>query len=439
MRKEQRTMENKLVFELKIDDNSITGVYAISLVSKPAIEKNFVALNKQEPIKFQVDADKRILTGPVLIPNQYIYRRNYDRGEYYVYMSEETINQIVEKFYRGGFNSNTTHQHTFPLFGNLVVESWIIKDPNIDKSVLLGFTDLPVGTWMVSIKIEDEIYWQDYIKTGELKGFSIEGIFAELDTNTKLLKDEFKTVKKQLFMVTLETDYILIDGTVIKVNTDYTVSKQDGTLLEDGEYELEDGTYFEVFDTYLVAVYPPVYDEVMVEEPDNGLFAKVKEVFGFYSPNKKKKVKKRKINKKSLAQIIKDLIDLKMSKANTNKTNFAQLTTINEVVVTVDDTTNRVDVVDTEGMVIGYLEFVPTEVKPATDSTVQSQQTPIEMNKILTQLQELQEQVTKLSKDNSELNKVITEAVPNKVEHSKSDFNKTNDFLSTFVNQRKTN
>jgi len=428
-------MENpdKIIFELKIDDASMSGVYAISLVSAPAIEQNFVAFSSQKPIQLSINADKRIVTGPVLIPNQYIYRKD-ERGEYYVYMSDETIFKIREKFHKGTFVFNTTHQHQLPLFGNSVIESWIIEDSAIDKSVLYGYTDLPVGTWMVSIKIEDEKYWNDYVKTGIVKGFSIEGVFSEYAVM------QSADVKNISFMITTNTEYNLIDGGIIIVNDDYTVTSN-GILLEDGEYELEDGTYFEIYDSYLVAVYPPVYDEVMVDTPDNGLFAKVKQLFGFFSPSKKKKVKKRKINKKSLAQIIKDLIDLQMSKTNLNKqVNFADLTTVDGIVVTVDDTTNRVDVVDANGMVIGYLEFVPAEQAPAPDSTAQSEQTPVSTTESLSNVAEkmakLEGKLEELFNFTTDFAKSINNSVPNKVQNDKRDFAGQTDSLNTFLKQR---
>ena len=428
-------MENpdKIIFELKIDDASMSGVYAISLVSAPAIEQNFVAFSSQKPIQLSINADKRIVTGPVLIPNQYIYRKD-ERGEYYVYMSDETIFKIREKFHKGTFVFNTTHQHQLPLFGNSVIESWIIEDSAIDKSVLYGYTDLPVGTWMVSIKIEDEKYWNDYVKTGIVKGFSIEGVFSEYAVM------QSADVKNISFMITTNTEYNLIDGGIIIVNDDYTVTSN-GILLEDGEYELEDGTYFEIYDSYLVAVYPPVYDEVMVDTPDNGLFAKVKQLFGFFSPSKKKKVKKRKINKKSLAQIIKDLIDLQMSKTNLNKqVNFADLTTVDGIVVTVDDTTNRVDVVDANGMLIGYLEFVPAEQAPAPDSTAQSEQTPVSTTESLSNVAEkmakLEGKLEELFNFTTDFAKSINNSVPNKVQNDKRDFAGQTDSLNTFLKQR---
>lgn len=423
-------MENpdKMVFELKIDDASMSGVYAISLVSAPAIEQNFVAFSSQKPIQLSINADKRIVTGPVLIPNQYIYRID-ERGEYYVYMSDETIFKIREKFHKGTFVFNTTHQHQLPLFGNSVIESWIIEDSAIDKSVLYGYKDLPIGTWMVSIKIEDEKYWNEYVKTGDVKGFSIEGVFSEFP----IQKLSIPSVNK--FMIATNIEYTLMDGAIISVNDDYTVNANGG-LLEDGEYELEDGTFFEIFDTYLVAVYPPVYDEVMVDTPDNGLFAKVKELFGFYSPSKKKKVKKRKINKKSLAQIIKDLIDLQMSKPNITKTKFAELITINEVVVTVDDTTNRVDVVDADGMVIGYLEYFPAEQAPAPDSTAQSEQTPVPTDTVAEKLKDMEVKMENLLAKTVELANIINTSVPNKVQNDKRDFNTQNDSLNNFLKQR---
>lgn len=418
--------EKQLVFELKIDNqDSITGVYAISLVTSPAIEKNFIAFNKdKQSIKLSVDTERRIVTGPVLIPNQYIYRRD-SRGEYYVYMSEETIHSIVEKFHKAGFTFNITHQHQFPLYGNVVIESWTIKDPSMDKSVLLGYNDLPVGTWFVSMKIEDEVYWQDYIKTGELKGFSIEGIFNEIMGEQEQVKQnkEIKQIKQQLFMLNFNTTYKLVDGTEVTVNEDYTVSLTDGSLLPDGTYELEDGTMFEVYYTYLAVLLPPVWDDISAaESAGSGLFSKVKQIFGLKT--KAKQVKET-MSKEKVKQV----------KQGKQKTNLAEVTTTDGTVVVVDDNTMKTDVVDSSGMVIGYLEFVPTETMPAPDSTEQSEQ----VQAMMKQFSELQASFAKLSKENEEMSKIIKEAVPNKVEQTKSDFETNGDFLSNFINQRKTN
>ncbi len=168
------------VFELKIGDlDSTSGVYAASLVTDPAIQETFIALAENVKHTFNTDTHKQILTGPLIIPNQLIYRRKPTGEEYYVYFSAETIEKIQHKFFKSGFQSNTTHQHLLPLSGNTIVESWIVTDPDVDKSKALGF-NLQAGTWMISVKIDDKNYWDSEVMTGNIKGFSLEGLFQEI-------------------------------------------------------------------------------------------------------------------------------------------------------------------------------------------------------------------------------------------------------------------
>jgi hypothetical protein len=171
-------MEEIKVIELIIDEeNEISGIDAISIVDDPAIQEDFIMLSSQEVKLAEVDQEKKILMGPALIPNKKIYRRSGD-DEYYIYFSEDTVRKASELFLTKGYQNNATLEHDGDLEGLSVVESWIIDDTNQDKSRKYGF-DLPNGTWMVSMKVYDDSVWSDYVKTGKVKGFSIEGHFAD--------------------------------------------------------------------------------------------------------------------------------------------------------------------------------------------------------------------------------------------------------------------
>ena len=171
-------MEEIKVIELIIDEeNEISGIDAISIVDDPAIQEDFIMLSSQEVKLAEVDQEKKILMGPALIPNKKIYRRTGD-DEYYIYFSEDTVRKASELFLTKGYQNNATLEHDGDLDGLSVVESWIIDDTNQDKSRKYGF-DLPNGTWMVSMKVYDDSVWSDYVKTGKVKGFSIEGHFAD--------------------------------------------------------------------------------------------------------------------------------------------------------------------------------------------------------------------------------------------------------------------
>lgn len=170
------------IYELILEDDKLMGVDAISIVESPAIEEQFIALSKQQ-IQFKVqNEDKRILIGAALVPNKPIYRYDEKTGEeYYVYFAQDTIRKASELYMIKGNQNNATLEHAEELSGLSVVESWIIEDENNDKSRAYGL-EYPVGTWVVMMKVNNEAIWNEYIKEGKVKGFSIEGWFAQRET-----------------------------------------------------------------------------------------------------------------------------------------------------------------------------------------------------------------------------------------------------------------
>ena len=171
------------IVELIIDDEQQQlAIDAISLVNSPAIEENWVALNKHKKsniILAKVDEEKRLLVGPALIPNKQIYRVD-DRTneEYYVYFSEATVKRASELYLMHNNQKSATYEHEERIAGVTTVESWIVQDTKMDKSRLYGFDNLPKGTWMVSMKIDNDKVW-DMVKRQEVKGQSIEGYFVD--------------------------------------------------------------------------------------------------------------------------------------------------------------------------------------------------------------------------------------------------------------------
>ena len=174
------------IVELLIDEEQeLSGIEAISIVDEPAIEENFIALSKQHEIKLaEVDKEKKILMGAALVPNKNIYRRNGE-DEYYIFFSEDTVRKASELFLMRGNQNKSTLEHQAELYGLSVVESWIIEDDVHDKSRKYDM-DLPVGTWMVSMKVNNDEVWNDYVKTGLVKGFSIEGYFTDKIAMSKI-------------------------------------------------------------------------------------------------------------------------------------------------------------------------------------------------------------------------------------------------------------
>jgi hypothetical protein len=169
----------KKVIELVLEETEgLNGINAISIVEHPAIEENFITLAKEYEVEFKAqDEEKRILMGAALIPNKTIYR-NQGGEEFYVYFSKETVRKASELFLMRGYQGNTTLEHAAELSGLSVVESWIVEDPQKDKTAIYGM-ELPEGTWMVSMKVNNEDIWNNYVKTGRVKGFSIEGYFVD--------------------------------------------------------------------------------------------------------------------------------------------------------------------------------------------------------------------------------------------------------------------
>ena len=167
------------IIELLIDeDELLSGIEAISIVDRPAIQENFIALKEQKRHQLaEVDKEKRILMGAALIPNKKIYRADGE-DEYYIYFSDDTVRKASELFLMRGNQNKSTLEHQAELHGLSVVESWIIEDEVHDKSRKYDM-ELPVGTWMVSMKVNNNEVWENYVKTGLVKGFSIEGYFTD--------------------------------------------------------------------------------------------------------------------------------------------------------------------------------------------------------------------------------------------------------------------
>jgi hypothetical protein len=187
------------IVELIIDEkDDESGISAVSVVESPAIESDFLALKKHEIELKEVDAEKRILMGAALIPNKQIYRTNEKKEEYYIYFSEATVRKASELFFMNSNQNNATLEHKDKIEGMSVVESWIIEGDH-DKSMNYGF-NLPQGTWMISMKVNNDEIWNK-VKAGEVKGFSIEGYFA--DKYEMSLQDEDEILMQKIKQIIL--------------------------------------------------------------------------------------------------------------------------------------------------------------------------------------------------------------------------------------------
>lgn len=187
------------LYDVELNDTE-KGVYSISVVEDPAMEGMFIALKNQgQEVKLaKVDAEKRILMGVALVPDKIIYR-NMDGNEFNIRFSKETVEKAAHLFLSNGFQNESSLEHSLKLNGMSVVESWIIEDEINDKSRKYGF-DHPVGSWMVSMKVNDDIIWNEFVKEGRVKGFSIDGLFSlkELQLNKSNMSEEKKGLLDEL-------------------------------------------------------------------------------------------------------------------------------------------------------------------------------------------------------------------------------------------------
>jgi len=166
------------LYEIILEEDKDQGVEAISLVDSPAIEENFINLSDDNKVLLaSVVEEKRIVIVIILVPDKAIYRRDGEK-EYYIFFSKDTIRRTAEKFMLNKNIDKATEQHGELIKDVHLMETWLVEDEQYDKSKKYDL-DLPVGTWAGTMKINNDEMWSK-IKNGELKGFSIEGVFSNM-------------------------------------------------------------------------------------------------------------------------------------------------------------------------------------------------------------------------------------------------------------------
>ena len=282
------------IFEFKFneDDELKYGTFAMSIVQKPAMQSGYVALSEEKVLLKVQDDKKKILTGVALIPNKLITRVDKKTKEpYQAFFSAETVEKTSQRFLQDFNQSNVTVEHMLSVDDVTVVESWIKTDDKLDKSVALGI-EAPVGSWLMTLKVEDDELWDGLIETGLLTGFSIEGnydrtpveteMFKEINENAKYMDKNDKTILKtirELFQGNVE----LAEDKVAQVSKWYDdVESYDvkegvqimrkpyeeggeSTPLGSGDYETEGGVRFltdnEGYIRYIFGDAPEVVEE----------------------------------------------------------------------------------------------------------------------------------------------------------------------------------
>lgn len=169
-----KTINNLPLFAMDIDSD-LQGVKIISLVDFPAIQQDFLKFSDENEIKLKADEERHVVTGPALIPDLPIYRKD-DKGQgFYITFSKEVIEKIALKYFVDCNNNNVNLMHEYGVDGCTYFESYLKDD---ERGICpVEFKDLPDGTWFVSCKIENPDVWE-LVKSGVLKGFSIEGMLS---------------------------------------------------------------------------------------------------------------------------------------------------------------------------------------------------------------------------------------------------------------------
>lgn len=256
-------------YEAIFNEDQTTGVYGISLVKKPAMEGTFIALSKQQ-IKFvEVDKEQRKVVGLVLEPNKLIPRFDEkSKEEYNIVFSENTIKNLSYNFFKQNFHKNSSLEHTSKIEGVTFVESWIVEDVKFDKQNLYGF-EYPKGSWLAVLKIDNDDIWNNYVKTGAVQGFSIDGLLELKEINNNEIKmnmdvlNEIKDLIKTAFAKKVELGAIKtadgsvtieFDGDVLEVGQPAWIMAENDTKVPVpiGEHPLEDGTVLVVTEEGIV-------------------------------------------------------------------------------------------------------------------------------------------------------------------------------------------
>ncbi len=258
------------------DDNE--GILVISLVDAPATETNWMCFKEQENIKFSiVNEDEHILAGVVMVADKPIYRIAPDGTEFYIVFSKDVIKRMAEKMLDDNTFNNIDIQHD----GNIIphdkvklVELFIADEA---KGIKPNYLDVPDGSLLANYKIYDEQLWQ-MAKSGELNGFSLEGVFTTVryeqnknNKHTKMskIKEMLKSILVQLGEVNTDKGILTYDGDLA---VGVEVKNEDGSKPADGEYKLEDDKVIVVKDGFvdeIKEVEVDVIEEMADEKPQD--------------------------------------------------------------------------------------------------------------------------------------------------------------------------
>jgi hypothetical protein len=192
-------MDKLPIFRFIVGEDDEAQLEAVAFVDTPAIEMNWQAFNSNQ-YKFKAEVEKRIISGPLMVADLPIYRRTKEEGEYYGVFQKEDIYNLRNKFFKQGKSNlvNEMHDSNKMIDGVYMIESFLIdKERGINAPKGYELTD---GSWFGSYKIDNDEIWNDFIKSGEFKGFSVEGLFktVKIDEKPQTIIDEIINIIKNV-------------------------------------------------------------------------------------------------------------------------------------------------------------------------------------------------------------------------------------------------
>lgn len=259
----------KKIKKYKVGIDSET--YAISMVESPAIESDFVALSKEEEVKVFLESEERhMVYGAALIPDKDIYRNNGEQ-EFYISFTKESIEKMSQDFMKNYRQNEVTLDHEEMANDITITESWLVEDPYKDKANALGI-NVPQGTWMVGMKVNQIDVWER-VKSGELKGFSVESMISleefskndnkmNIETND-MFWDKLKNILKDTFSKKVEEPSI----EELAANSGFTNVEEYEKEVEAVKEELEEQNAPTEPQAQEPTVEAPKVEEPAVEEP----------------------------------------------------------------------------------------------------------------------------------------------------------------------------
>ena len=250
------------------------GIYAVSLVDFPATETEWVCFEKIQEQKYSIqDEDQHLLTGPIMLCQTPIYRRTADGYEFNIIYTKETIKVMAEKMLSDMSHNNIDIQHDGEILDKgkvSLVELYIVdKEKGIDPK----FIDVPDYSLMATYKVHDDSLWQE-CKNGKLHGFSLAGYFSiehikkenfrKTHTMLEAIKNKVKEFLLEFSNVSTDKGSIYWQGEELKEGL--AVADENGEVIADGDYTLDDGRVITVKDGVISSISAPTAEEKPAEE-----------------------------------------------------------------------------------------------------------------------------------------------------------------------------